>query len=84
MANSRKEAIEVTNKVLNELTNEKAHQIFVEECEVQVNQLNLYVWNEYDVRGWYYDETRYCGDVITVEYLNRAMEHAKTKAINKV
>lgn len=84
MANSRKEAIEVTNKVLSELTNEKAYQIFIEECEAQVDMLNIYVWNEYDVRGWYYDETRFCGDVIKIEYLNRAIEHAKTKAINKV
>jgi len=70
---TRVEAIKTTDKVLRDLTHKKAYQIFIEECECQMDMLNTYVWNEYNVSGWYYDEKNSCFDIIIRHYLEKSM-----------
>jgi len=74
-------AIKVTNEVLANLTPEKANQIFCEECELQVDFLNTYIWSEYNVQGWYYDENDSCFDLIRYQYIAKAIEFAATNNI---
>lgn len=72
MKMTREKAIQTTDSVLRNLTYKKAYQIFVEECECQIDMLNQYVWNEYNVGGWYYDD-RGCFEIIVRHYLEKSM-----------
>jgi hypothetical protein len=70
---NRETAIQTTFNVLNTLTSAIAHQIFVEECECQIDMLNTYIWNKYDVGGWQYINGISCFDILKNAYLDKAL-----------
>jgi hypothetical protein len=70
---NRETAIQITLNALNKLTCTIAHQIFVEECECQIDMLNTYIWNKYEVGGWQYTNGISCFDNLKNAYLEKAL-----------
>lgn len=76
---TNKEAIRLADQVVSEMTPEKAHQLFKEECEGDLQMLNIMIWNHYGLGGHYYDTEKsiLCNDVIFRSIIDNTIKQIK-------
>lgn len=76
------EAIEKTDKIKTEMTNSMAYQLFVEECESNIDELNIMVWNHYGLNTHPYNREGIEGWTCVDEIIECIIRNSNIHAMN--